>query len=163
MGRSTSLPWRLTTCWRIMRSCVVCGSQLTGNQRKYDSERCRKLQGRADWIFKTYGLTLAEWDLIWQLQGRCCAICKRAPKVKADGTEETFHLDHEHTKGPAGPVRGILCPYCNTRLVGRLKSAERAQALADYLTHPPAEKALGRVVLAPGRAPQKRRYRRKRV
>ncbi|MEU8086368.1 endonuclease domain-containing protein [Micromonospora sp. NPDC049101] len=145
-----------------MRSCVVCSGELTGNQRKYDSEECRKKQGRADWIANTYGITLEEWALIWAQQGECCAICKRKPRVKDDGTEETFHLDHEHRIKQAGPVRGILCPYCNTRLVGRLKSAERAQALADYLHQPPAVIALGRVVIAPGRPPKKRRVTRRR-
>ncbi|WP_372433684.1 endonuclease domain-containing protein [Micromonospora coerulea] len=146
-----------------VRECVVCGGELTGSQRKYDGEACRKVQGRADWIAKTYGVTLMEWQAIWLHQGEQCAICKRPPRTKADGTEETFHLDHEHAKGQAGPVRGILCPYCNTRLVGRLKSAERAQALADYLHAPPATSALGRVVIAPGRPPKKRRPRRKRA
>ncbi|GAB3847402.1 hypothetical protein GCM10029963_28820 [Micromonospora andamanensis] len=146
------------------RECVVCAGELSGSQRKYDKPECAKRGARAEWILKTYGITLAEWDLIWEHQGRCCAICKRKPRVKEDGTEETFHLDHEHAQGQAGPVRGILCPYCNTRLVGRLKSADRAQSLADYLHTPPATVALGRVVIAPGR-PRKRRVtaRRKRT
>lgn len=140
-----------------MRSCVVCGNELTGRQRRYDNGECRKQQARAAWIQATYGLTLAEWDTIWWHQNGCCAICKRPPRMG-----EVFHVDHEHAQGPAGPVRGILCPHCNTRLVGRLKSAERAQALADYLLSPPATAALGRTVIAPGR-PRKKRTRRKGV
>lgn len=141
------------------KACVVCAGPLSGSQRLYDKPECAKRKARADWVEKTYGITLEEWDLIWKWQGECCAICKRKPRIKADGSEETFHLDHEHAKGPAGPVRGILCPYCNTRLVGRLKSAERAQALADYLKNRPAVQALGREVIAPGRPRQKRRRR----
>ncbi|WP_353890604.1 endonuclease domain-containing protein [Micromonospora sp. WMMA1363] len=137
-----------------MRSCVVCGGELTGRQRRYDSAECRKQQSRADWIHNTYGLTPAEWDTIWRHQEKRCAICKRAPRQG-----ESFHVDHEHHRGPAGPVRGILCPYCKTRLVGRLKSAERAQALADYLLQPPATVALGRTVTAAGR-PRRKRARR---
>lgn len=136
----------------MTRTCVVCRATLTGSQRKYCGDDCRKRQARAEWIAKTYGITLEEWERIWQHQGRKCAICTRAPR---EG--EVFHLDHEHTKGQSGPIRGILCPYCNTRLVGRLKSAERAQALANYLHSPPAPEALGRVVVAPGRKPKKRK------
>lgn len=140
------------------RECVVCGGQLTGAKRKYCGPDCSKQGSRAEWVLKTYGITLAEWDQIWAFQGECCAICKRAPR---EG--ETFHLDHEHASGQSGPVRGILCPYCNTRLVGRLKSAERAQALADYLKNRPAVLALGREVIAPGRPPKKRKARRSRA
>ncbi|MER7445011.1 endonuclease VII domain-containing protein [Micromonospora avicenniae] len=136
------------------RVCVYCGGPLSGPQRKYDSEECRKAYARDEWYLRTYALTPDDWRAVWAHQGERCAICRRARK---EG--ETFHVDHEHATGQSGPVRGILCPYCNTRLVGRLKSAERAQALADYLARPPAVEALGRVVIAPGRPRTRRRTR----
>lgn len=137
--------------------CVCgCGTGLVGRQRSYATEECRKRAQRAAWVLKTYGITMEEWDTIFEAQGRVCAICKRAPKPG-----ETFHLDHEHQGGPSGPVRGIVCPFDNTRTIGRLKSHERAQALADYLRDPPAQRALGRIVIAPGR-PKKKRAKRRR-
>lgn len=137
-------------------SCVVCDGILEGKKKKYCSAQCSKSAGRAAWVAKIYGISMAEWDTIWLHQNSRCAICKREPRAN-----ETFHLDHEHRNGPAGPVRGILCPYCNTRLVGRLKDHAKAQALADYLRSPPAVSALGREVVAPGR-PRKKRQPRKR-
>lgn len=139
-----------------MNEICICGCQqiLTGRQKKYAEAKCSKREGRRTWILKTYGLTLEEWDIIFTAQGNVCAICKRSPKVN-----ETFHLDHEHQNGPSGPVRGIVCPYCNTRIIGRLKSHERAQALADYLRDPPAPRALGRTVIAAGRTKRKRQPR----
>lgn len=89
--------------------------------------------------------------------GGGCGICQRPPRPG-----ETFHLDHEHSKGQSGPVRGILCPYCNTRLIGRLKDHTKAQLMADYLREPPATRALGRVVIAPGRPKKKRSLKRRR-
>lgn len=137
------------------RVCACgCLTQLTGRQLKWSSEACQKIGNRAAWILKTYGITMEEWNLIWLEQGEKCAICGRKPRVG-----ETFHLDHEHDVGQSGPVRGIICAYDNTRLVGRLKSHARAQALADYLRDPPATRALGREVIAPGRAKKKRVYR----
>lgn len=133
--------------------CVQCGGLLTGRQKKYCSAACSKLEGRRQWLMKTYGITMEQWDEIWEFQGRRCGVCHREPRNK-----ETFHLDHEH----GGPNRGILCPYCNTRLVGRLKSHERAQQLADYLKNPPAIQALGGAIIAPGR-PKKKRAPRKRA
>lgn len=139
-------------------TCVCgCDQLLTGRQKKYATSACSKRAGRAAWVMRTYGITLADYDTILAHQGGKCGICRRPPRAG-----ETFHVDHEHASGQAGPVRGILCPYCNTRLVGRLKSHERAQALADYLREPPATAALGRTVVAPGR-PKKKRAPRKRA
>jgi len=138
-------------------SCVSCGGILTGRQKKYCSAQCSKMAGRAAWVAKVYGISIEEFDAIFEYQEGRCGVCRRQPRAG-----ETFHLDHEHSNGPSGPVRGILCPYCNTRLVGRLKSHERAQQLADYLRNPPATAAMGRVVVAPGR-PRKKRQPRKRA
>lgn len=137
--------------------CVCgCGTVLVGRQRSWASEKCRKIGTRAAWIKKTYGITMEEFDLIWEEQRGVCAICKRPPRAG-----ETFHIDHEHAEKGAGPLRGIVCPYDNTRIIGRLKSHERAQALADYLLDPPAQRALKRQVWSPGR-PKKKRQPRKR-
>lgn len=137
--------------------CIECGGILTGRRRKYCSSNCSKAAGRAAWVNRVYGLTLDQWETIWQSQDGRCGICRREPRPN-----ETFHLDHEHREKGGGPCRGILCPYCNTRLVGRLKSHERAQQLADYLRDPPATKALGVEIWAPGR-PKKKRQPRKRA
>jgi hypothetical protein len=136
--------------------CIVCGGILVGRQAKYCSAACTKRASRAAWIEKVYGITLTEWGRILEEQGGGCGICERPPRAS-----ETFHLDHEHAKGQAGPVRGILCPYCNTRLIGRLKDHTKAQRMADYLRDPPAARALGREVIAPGRPKAKRRPRKR--
>lgn len=141
------------------RLCV-CGCEvvLTGRQLKYASELCKKAGARNAHLQKTFNINLEEFHIILAFQGGVCAICKRAPKVG-----ETFVVDHEHDGGPKGPIRGILCNYCNVRLLGRLKSAEKARNMANYLDNPPATQALGREVIANGRPPKRRRrtYRRK--
>jgi len=132
----------------------VCGCEaiLTGRQTKYASAKCSKLQGRRDWVMKVYGITLEEYEVILAYQDGGCAICGKKPT-----RDKPLHIDHEH----GGYVRGLLDSYCNTRLVGRLKSYERARKLADYLEDPPAIKALGRPVTAPGRPRKKRQPRKK--
>jgi DNA-directed RNA polymerase subunit RPC12/RpoP len=107
---------------------------------------------RAAWILKVYGLTLEQYDKILKHQGYRCAVCKKP------FTDKTPHIDHEH----GGHVRGIVCAYCNTRLIGRLKSPQLAQWLADYFHSPPAIEALGQKTMAPGR-PRKRKPRKKAV
>lgn len=95
---------------------------------------------------------MEDYALIYAHQGGRCAVCG---KTFLDG--KTPHIDHEH----GGHVRGIVCAYCNTRLIGRLKSHELAQRLSDYLREPPAVTALGHPVIAPGRPKTKRRKRRR--
>lgn len=130
-------------------NCEVCGNLLTGRQLRFCSDKCALVQRRWTWIKKVYGLTPEEYDAILAAQGDRCAICQRLFVA-------TPHIDHEH----GGHVRGLLCGYCNTRLVGRLKNHETAQRLADYLREPPAVTALGRAVVAPGRPRRKRGKRR---
>lgn len=134
-------------------SCHGCGKQLTGQQKKWCADpACKKQALRWAWILKVYGLTPEDYNRIYAHQGGKCAICH-----KAFQPGKTPHVDHEHGSNPH--VRGILCAYCNTRLVGRLKNHQLAQWLADYLRDPPAIAALGRAVYAPGRPAKKRRKR----
>ena len=56
---------------------------------------------------KNYDLTPAQYNLIFQTQNGCCAICHcKAGKKK-------LAVDHDHT---TGKVRGLLCFRCNTAL-----------------------------------------------
>ena len=55
-----------------------------------------------------YKVTVAEWEAIFNEQGRACAIC-RATEPRGQG----WHTDHSHD---TGAVRGILCHDCNVAL-----------------------------------------------
>lgn len=139
-------------------ACVQCGELLFGRQKKYCSAACQKRVGRAAWVLKTYGITLEEYDTILEFQGGHCALC---PAVPSPG--KPLHIDHEHRRGEGGkgPLRGLVCAFDNTRIIGRLKSHEKAQKLADYLREPPATLALGREVMCDGRKRSKRTPRKK--
>lgn len=135
-----------------MADCAGCGTILTGRQKKWCSSECSKKAGRWAWILKVYNLTQEDYERILEEQGGVCGCCGKPFKEN-----QTPHIDHEH----GGHVRGIVHPYCNTRLIGRLKDSALAQRLADYLSNPPAVRALGPVI-APGR-PKKKRQPRKRT
>lgn len=98
---------------------------------------------------------MEEYDLILEEQDGKCGCCGKPFK---NGV--TPHIDHEHSIGGAGHLRGIVHPYCNINLIGRLKDHAVAQALANYLLNPPAVRVLG-MRIAPGR-PKKKRLPRKR-
>lgn len=65
---------------------------------------CRRSQGRADYLRRTFGLTEAERTAMAGSQGGRCAIC---------GGADPKHIDHDHV---TGRVRGLLCGPCNMGL-----------------------------------------------
>ncbi len=135
------------------RLCLCgCDQVLTGRKRTWASPECQKKGSRAAWILKTYSLSMEEYDQIMSEQKGVCGCCGDPFKPG-----QTPHIDHEHGKH----IRGIVHPFCNTRLIGRLRSWERAQKLADYLRDPPAVRALGGERIAPGRPKKKRTYKRR--
>jgi hypothetical protein len=69
-----------------------------------------------------YGITLAQFEVLWSLQDRACAICRRKPKRTV--------VDHHHG---TGKVRGILCYSCNNAIGMVRDDANQARALAAYL------------------------------
>lgn len=83
-----------------------------------------------------FKLTLAEWEALFEAQGRVCAVC---------GTDEpgnkNWHTDHDHACCPGrrscgGCVRGVICRDCNLTLGQVNDNPVRLQAMIDYLaTH----------------------------
>jgi hypothetical protein len=84
---------------------------------------------------RKYGLTEEEWWVLFHRQGGVCGVCGKLP---ANGRLCT---DHDHVKGwkklaPAERrrhVRGLLCWWCNGKLVGWRMTVEKAEACAKYL------------------------------
>ncbi len=79
---------------------------------------------------RRYGLTLAQWESLFDSQGRKCGACQSTePKHKRG-----WHTDHDHV---TGAVRGILCHRCNVTLGNLGDSAEGVAAgcaaLSNYL------------------------------
>jgi hypothetical protein len=73
---------------------------------------------------RAYGLTIEEWEELFELQGRKCALCGTASVPIQKG----WHTDHDDLG-----VRGILCKECNQTL-GRFKdSADLLRKAADYV------------------------------
>lgn len=135
----------------------VCGCEqiLTGRQKKYATTACAKLESRRKWVLNVYGLTLDEYDTILDFQDGVCALCGKEPKHGA-----YLHIDHSHDTHQSGEVLGLLDYYCNKFVKGKL-SKEKIIALYNYVMNPPAQEALRKKVIAPGR-PKKAKMPRKR-
>lgn len=129
----------------LKKSCKDCGS--TSRALKAPGPRCatclralKEAQKRAAhgrWILKTYGLTLEQYEALYEAQGGVCYICRRAT-----GKVRRLAVDHDHK---TGYVRGLLCKPCNSILAHLRDSQDAARRIYDYLELPPAFEAIGKV------------------
>lgn len=82
---------------------------------------CRKRQGEADHLRRTFGISVDERDALFAEQDGLCAICRSAP-IK--------HIDHNHE---TAAIRGGLCGPCNMGLGQFVDDPKRLVAAARYL------------------------------
>lgn len=139
-----------------LKICICgCGVELIGRQSRYASNICAKRVARDRHLQKTFNITQEDYDRIFEYQNGRCGICKRPPRGG-----KALAVDHRHINGSEGPVTGLLCFLCNRRFLGARKE-EIIIAMYEYITNPPAEAALGREVIAPGKKKKKRQPRKR--
>lgn len=119
-------------CYRLRRERDREQIQKRG-QRYYieNQERIRAFQRknhRSTHLMARYGITIDEWEAIFESQGRVCAICK------TDTPINRWHTDHCHN---TRKVRGVLCQRCNIALGHFDDDQERLLAAHQYLSHRP--------------------------
>ena len=134
--------WRAAVASGVGPSrCIDCDADL--RRRKVNIvARCRScaargrhaLNGRLERV-RRYGITLDDFDALFEKQGGRCAIC-RSTSPSNGGRD--WSIDHDHSCCPqAGScgrcVRGILCTRCNGGLGSFGDDPERLSAAIDYL------------------------------
>lgn len=82
-------------------------------------------QKRNAYYLRKYGITLRTYNKMLKQQKESCDICKKHQSM----FKRSLHVDHDHR---TGLVRGLLCFYCNRRLVGR-HTLESARKVYEYL------------------------------
>lgn len=92
--------------------------------RTANPEKMRRYRLRSHFK-KNFGITLEQYDLIWEQQGKKCAICG-----VGDSFKDKFHLDHDHS---TNVIRGILCARCNHGLGHFKDDASILHKAATYL------------------------------
>lgn len=84
-----------------------------GNGQRLDHASDQHLRNK-------YGITGEQWDTLFEIQGRVCAIC---------GSEnEKWQTDHDHK---TGRFRGVLCRHCNISLGWFEKRRQKILAYLD--------------------------------
>lgn len=109
--------------------CKVCQSVENKLYRAKYPERVRITEQRAN-LKQWYGMTLAEYDTLFERQQGRCAICQQPEPVKDGGIVKRLHVDHDHT---TGKVRGLLCQCCNMGLGNFKDQANLLESAAHYL------------------------------
>ncbi len=92
---------------------------------------------------RMYGLTCDDFAALLDHAGYACEVCGRE--------DVKLQIDHAHAADDWGPVRGLLCPKCNTamkyvdsgfrepctealaRYAAKAKAAERGETVTDVL------------------------------
>lgn len=65
----------------------------------------------------SYGLTLEQYDQMFEQQGGVCAICSERERRKRKNKTLRLCVDHNHQ---TNKIRGLLCSHCNT-VIGKLR------------------------------------------
>ena len=98
--------------------CTVCTSEISHTRN----------------LAANFGLTVADYEALMDLQAERCAICLTRPhRVR-------LAVDHSHA---SGEVRGLLCKRCNHKLLGAALDRQWVlRRAAAYLANPPARTRL---------------------
>lgn len=100
-------------------ACKVCKSDSFKSWQQKNKGYCNTVH--KDWVknnpklfragqYKTrYGITLDDYNKMFQEQNGCCAICG----IHQSELKKKLHVDHSHK---SGKVRGLLCGKCNLAL-----------------------------------------------
>lgn len=80
---------------------------------------------RKSHLLRKYGITEEQYDELLEKQGHSCAVCRRHHRE----FKTRLCVDHDHS---SLAVRGLLCTYCNRRVVGRYRRETAKLLLAAY-------------------------------
>ena len=106
--------------------CKPCEIARKRARRRATSPELKSKMHRRRNLKRNYGITVEQFDEMYERQGGCCAICG----TTEPGGRGRFHVDHCHD---SGKNRGLLCHHCNTALGLFKDNPELLQAAIEYL------------------------------
>lgn len=123
------------------KRCAGCRDWKSAGSFHKDAHRPDGLQARcracirSEMLVRTYGISVAQYEVMLSRQGGGCAIC--GVGESSDGS--FLAVDHDHaccpdTKSCGGCVRGLLCRSCNQGLGCFRDDIERMRNAIEYLS-----------------------------
>ncbi|WP_432421584.1 endonuclease VII domain-containing protein [Nocardia brasiliensis] len=123
------------SCFTVKPRSDFDNGRLNRKGVRYHCKQCRRAERaqlprlRAKRV-QQYGLTVEDYDRMWNEQDGKCAICRRPQQRYADGRLIELSVDHCHK---TGRVRGLLCSGCNRALGYMDDNPDWLSAASDYL------------------------------
>lgn len=111
---------------RLRPMCRPCNAEYhrTYYADPVNKERMKRV-GRMSYLFRTYGITEAQYQEMLEAQGGVCLLCCRPPTP-----DKALAVDHCHK---TGMVRGLLCDACNLALGVVDRCPEWPERVTAYL------------------------------
>lgn len=81
---------------------------------------------RGQYLKRIYGISVAQYNELLEKQNHSCALCGK----HEDQEKHNLCVDHNHI---TGEIRGLLCRYCNHKLVGRHRDGTLLRRIANYV------------------------------
>lgn len=100
---------------------------------RYMREYMTTERTRASSLKKNYGISVDEYDAMWEAQDGKCALCRGANEDVIDwrtGKPRMLAVDHCHN---SNKVRGLLCEHCNRGLGCFKDDVALIRRAADYV------------------------------
>jgi len=113
-------------CTRCKKVKPLVEFGVNAKRRKFANTYCLDCVKENN-TFRTYGITLKDYDKMLEEQGDKCKICK----TKVPGGHGRFHVDHDHL---TNKIRGLLCMNCNHMLGCCKDDIETLATAIQYLT-----------------------------
>lgn len=117
--------------YSLRATCKACRSQTEAKRYKSLTPE-QKEQQRAQALFKLYGVTVENYNDMFESQaGRCAGCCRHQSDLP-----KSLSVDHCHK---TGKVRGLLCQGCNAAIGLVKESKETLTNLVIYLNERAAQ------------------------
>ena len=114
--------------WRKKNRSRWLEYQRSQNRKRYATKEGRDALRRSRFRRK-YGITLEDYDRMFERQKGLCAICKSPEQAKFRGVVKRLFVDHDHK---SNRVRQLLCQRCNF-LIGL--ASENAEILGRAISY----------------------------
>lgn len=107
--------------------CKICDKKYSRAMNIY------KDRGREYHLKREYKLSWEEYVKLWNLQDKCCSICRVSLSLLKDENAAIANVDHDHK---TGRIRGLLCSGCNVGIGAFRDNPDLLLSAVSYLKNP---------------------------